>query len=341
MNKKRVLALVDGDIVAFSHAAAEEYGKELEDVNFAKIQMSMDSKMKHLLSRVGATEHITLLTGSINMRDDFADDYKANRDGTWRPANLKNAKAHLQVAWEGIYMDGLEADDLMACFARHKYELVMGKRGKILEMHRVGPCDFDEVVIISLDKDLRQVSQFGGVGPVIKHYQWEREGQGIGEKMTTVKDFGELKLILKASGKTTKKEVKGNGPKFFLWQMLTGDSTDGIMGCGVRELRVYKTGAKAGQEYYKRDGIGAVEAYEILEHITDYQSGLQKVIGAYIARFGDGWEEKLLATGRMLYMQHHIDDGVNIRLWHYNGAIIDRYNLKEKRIIPHIEYLHK
>lgn len=341
IKKKRVLGLVDGDMVAFSHAAAEEYGKDSEDINFAKIQMSMDSKMKFFGNRLGLTDMITFISPSTNMRHVIFPEYKGNRNGVWKPENLKNAKAHLMVAWNGMWSKGLEADDLLALFARWKYEPVMGKRNEIKELIKVGLCDYDEVWIISLDKDLRQLSQMDPNGPVIKHYQWERPGQNIGEKISIPKGYGELKCIIKQSSKGSKKEIKGDGPKFFLHQLLIGDSTDGVMGCGVEELKVYKTGKKAGEQYYRRDGVGAVESFELLNGTTTYQEGLKKVIGAYIIRFGDAWEEELLKNGRLVYMHHNVDEGRYVRLWHYRGEIIDRFDIKENRIIPHAEYLQK
>lgn len=343
INKKRVLLLVDGDMVAFSHCAAEEYGKDPEDINFAKIQMSIDSKMKFLSERLKATEVITFLSGSDNLRFDISEDYKSNREGVWRPDNLKNAKAYMQVAWNGYTFPHLEADDLMAMFARHDYEMVTGKRNVIKELVRLGPCTYDEVIIASLDKDLRQVGKLPGAisGPTIKHYQWERPSQNIGEKLLTVDGFGDLRCVIKQSGKTTKKEIKGEGIKFFLWQLLTGDGTDGVLGCGIREERIYKSGAKIGQRYMKRVGVGAVEAYELLKDVTDYRTGLKHVAAEYILRFADGWQEELVKAGRLLYMNHHVDDGHFVRLWHFDGKTIDRYDLKEKRIVSHEEYLQK
>lgn len=341
VTKKRVLVLVDGDMIAFSHAAAEEYGKELEDINFAKIQMSMDSKMKFIMERLGATDFYTTMSGSENMRNAITSDYKANREGVWRPHNLKNAKAHLLVGWNGIAKEGLEADDLMAMLARHEYEITMGKRNQIKEMRYVGPNNYDVVYIVSLDKDLRQVGRIGGKGPIIKHYQWERESQGIGEKVIQVEDFGELKVIIKPSGKSQKKEVKGNGPKFFLWQLLTGDSTDGVIGCGKQITAMYKSGAKAGQKYSKRGGVGAIEAFEILNGCTSYAQGLDLVKRHYILHFADGWQEALLKAGRLMYMAHMVDDGHLVRLWHFDGVTTDRYDLKEKRVVSHKEYLQR
>ena len=344
MGNKRKLLLIDGDMIAFSHCAAEEYGKEPEDVSFAKIQMSMDSKMEFLSKRLGATEVITLISGDTNMRHVIDPDYKANRDGVWRPDNLKNAKAHLMVAWNGMRMDGLEADDLMAMFARHDYEVVMGKLNRIKALIHKGPCTYDEVIIASLDKDLRQVGRLipNGDGPKITHYQWERESKGIGEKSIVVEGFGELRCIIKTDSKgNKKKEIKGEGPKFFLWQLLTGDSTDGVIGCGYQEKKVYKSGKKCGETYFRRCGVGAVEAFETLEHIDNYPAGLKAVAAKYIMQFADGWDEKLLTNGRQLYMAHMVDKGHFVRLWHYDGKTVDRFDLKENRIVPHAEYLQK
>lgn len=330
--KKKVLLLVDGDMVAFSHAAAEEYGKEPEEINFAKIQMSMEAKMDFMSKRLGATEVITLISGSNNMRNILCSEYKANRDGVWRPENLNNAKAVLMAAYDGIKMDFLEADDLIGILARNKVEMEMGKRGVIKSLHTtrlLTKDDYDEIYIASLDKDLKQI---GGRpdGPVIKHYRWETGNTG--EKIEIVSGFGELRCIIKDNGKTKKKEIKGFGPKFFLWQMLTGDPTDGVMGCGISETKIFKTGAKAGQEYQKRCGIGAVEAFELLDKVDNYADGLKAVATQYVMRFGDGWEQHLLTNGRLLYMSNTVAEGSKVRLWHYKSNVLEYFDLKTKTV---------
>lgn len=337
MVKKRILLLVDGDMVAFSHAAAEEYGKEPEDVNFAKIVSSMDAKMKFMADRLQATDVICLISGDTNMRHSLFPAYKANRDGVWRPDNLKNAKAHLMTCWDGLRMDGLEADDLCAMFSRFKYEMDMGKRGLIKGLEFKGiRDDYDEVYIASLDKDLAQIgkSNPAGNGAKIFMYRWETSTKG--EKIIPLSGFGELKLIIKTDGKgKQKKEVKGTGARFFLWQLLTGDGTDGIIGCGIREKKVYKSGAKCGQEYMKRDGVGAIAAYEMLAHVNSYAEGLSIVQTQYLLRFGDGWAENLLTNGRLLYMANMVDEGHLVRMWHYNPKIVDRFDLKTKQLVMH------
>lgn len=335
VSKKKILLLVDGDMVAFSHAAAEEYGKEPQDISFAKIQASMDSKMDFMSKRLEATKTICCISGDTNMRHVISPDYKANRDGVWRPENLKNAKAALMTCWDGLKMDGIEADDLIAMLARFDYEMVMGKRGLIKELIYKGLNTYDEVIIATLDKDLAQLgkSNPAGNGPTIKHYRWET--QHSGEKLTTVTGFGELKCIIKTDSKgRKKKEIKGNGAKFFLWQLLTGDGTDGVLGCGIRETAVWKSGAKCGQEYQKRFGVGAVEAFELLDNIDSYADGLKVIFTQYIIRFGDGWQEQLLINGRLLYMANMVDEGHKVRMWHYDSRIVDHFDLKLNKLVP-------
>lgn len=337
MSKERILLLVDGDMVAFSHAAAEEYGKEPEDINFAKIVSSMDAKMKFMADRLRATDVICLISGDTNMRHTLLPAYKANRDGVWRPDNLNNAKAHLMTCWDGLKMDGLEADDLCAMLSRFKYEMQMGKRGLIKSLEFKGVRDdYDKVYIASLDKDLAQIgkSNPAGNGTRIFMYRWETATKG--EKITEVSGFGELKCIIKTDKKgAKKKEIKGTGAKFFLWQLLTGDGTDGIIGCGVREKRVRKSGAKCGQEYMKRIGVGAVEAFDLLNNVESYAVGLGIVQTQYLLRFGDGWAENLLINGRLLYMANMVDEGTKVRMWHYNPAIVDRFDLKTTELVLH------
>lgn len=336
MEKKRILLLVDGDMIAFSHAAAEEYGKPEEEINFAKIVQSMDSKMKFLINRLEATDYIVCFSDSTNFRHVLEPNYKANRDGVWRPVNLKNAKAMLMTAWEGCWKPGIEADDLLGMLAKFKYDLKMGKRGEIKSMTNLGPrTDYDEVIIATLDKDIPQIGKANPAAPgaKIKHYRWETPHAG--EKLRTVEGFGELKCIIKQSGKTKKKEIKGNGAKFFLHQMLIGDSTDGIMGCGNLVDKIYKTGAKAGQAYQRREGVGAVESFELLDKATTYAEGLQIVMQQYRRFFGANWEKEFILTGRLVYMAIHMVEGTKVRLWHYDPKVVEYVETKTMTFIPH------
>ena len=71
-----------------------------------------------------------------------------------------------------------------------------------------------------------------------------------------------------------------------LWkQMLTGDGIDNILGCANKVKKVYKTGAKKGEEYMSRVGIGPKKADEILESVKSNQFPA-RVLVEYISMFG-------------------------------------------------------
>ncbi|MBG6242969.1 MAG: hypothetical protein EKE20_14625 [Candidatus Symbiopectobacterium sp. Dall1.0] len=322
----KTIVLVDGDMVAFSHSAAEEYGKEDEDISFSRIQNSMDAKLEYISKRLQADEVKVFLSGHKNFRFVINKEYKSNRDGVWRPFNLENAKAHLKTCWDAYSMDGVEADDLLSCFAKFDYEIELGKFNKIQKLTNKGRHD-NKVYIASLDKDLAQVG--------CTLYQWETPHKG--EKQIHVEGFGELNLIIKDNGKSKKKEVKGTGAKFFLWQLLVGDGTDGILGCGRREENTYKTGKKAGQRYLKRVGVGAVEAYELLKNCQTYPEGLRTVMSQYITRFGSEWKNELISNGRLLYMVNNITDGNKALMWHYNTDVKEYFDLKRQCLVVPVE----
>lgn len=294
--KKKKIGLIDGDLLIFSICAAVEYGQEPQDVDFNQIGMSIDSKLAFLKSYLEFDEMRVFLSGKNNLRFKIMPEYKANRATVWRPFHLKNAQAHVRCFWDAETVDGLEADDLMALHQKPD----------------------GSTTIVTLDKDLLQISG--------QHYRWETQHQG--EVHTFVEGSGKLWI----HEKPKKKEVKGNGLRFFLWQLLVGDPTDGIMGCGSMQDCVYKTGVKAGQAYQKRVGVGAIGAYKILEHCVQYKTGLAKVIEQYKKFFGDKWEEEILKQGRCLWMARGMRDGL-VPLWHWNPSIKDMFDLEAQEII--------
>lgn len=297
--------LLDGDLAIFSICAACEYGAEEGAVNFNDIARAIDGKFKFLQNRVGASKMRVFLTDSYNFRTTIMEEYKANRDDVWRPYHLKNAQAYVRAYFDAESVVGLEADDLMAIHQKTD----------------------GTTIIATIDKDLLQLAG--------DHYKWET--QHAGEEFITVSGFGDLRVIEKKSGKTTKKEVKGQGPIFFCHQLLIGDGTDGVIGCGVRESVQVKTGAKAGEWKEKRVGVGAVTSYELLKKTTSYKEALQKVILEYKKVFGDKWEHNLLRNGRALFMTRKMveENGENlIRLWHWRGVEnVEWLNLSTKELV--------
>jgi len=72
--------------------------------------------VKQSLSRVKedteADEFIPIVSGHGNFRHDIYPEYKANRRDQPRPPYLKEARQYVIDHWDGMFVDGLEADDV-------------------------------------------------------------------------------------------------------------------------------------------------------------------------------------------------------------------------------------
>lgn len=305
---KPLTILIDGDLAIFSICAACEYGQEPQDVNFGDITRAIDGKMDYLMSRVGATERRIFLTDSYNFRTTVMEEYKANRKDVWRPYHLKNAQAYVRAVYDAESVVGLEADDLMAM--NQKLD--------------------GSTIIATIDKDLLQVPGL--------HYKWETQHKG--EEFIEVDKFGELVLTVKvkeSKGKVTKtKDVSGKGAIFFCHQLLIGDGTDGVIGCGKEVESTYKTGANAGKTRTLRKGVGEVSSYEILKDVKSYGEGLTKVIAEYKKVHGADWEKHLQRNGRALYMTKVMKSNElcqnMIKLWNWTSKETHWLNLDTKEI---------
>lgn len=130
-------------------------------------------------------------------------------------------------------------------------------------------------VICSRDKDLRMVPGF--------HYSW---ACGEHQKEKPLYYISELEAT-----------------KFFWCQMLTGDwGTDHIPGCAKIVDAIWKTGAKAGESYRKRQGIGPVQAEKLLSVAETEQDMYNIVKQSYQDIFGEQWSQMMLEQGRLLYI---------------------------------------
>lgn len=83
----------------------------------------------------------------------------------------------------------------------------------------------------------------------------------------------------------------------FFFQMLIGDSTDNIPGCGEKLEVMW-----GGKLQLRRKGIGKKEATWLLENITDRWSMYHTVRMEYYKRFENHWEEKMLENARLLFV---------------------------------------
>lgn len=283
--------LIDGDLLVYACCSAAEYGNELVDVQLDKILESIDSKIMYIKNRVNAERVRVFFSGDNNFRFVVMPEYKANREFVERPYYLKAAKSYATYKWDAEMVDCMEADDLMC-----------------IHQDSIGGT----TIIATIDKDMMQCRGH--------HYRWETVHQG--EKFTHVTGNGMLEIQHKVSATTGKitKAVKGNGPLFLCWQLLVGDPTDGILGCGIRETKIRKTGKNAGETYETRIGVGAVGAYELLANCESYGQGMQVVRNEYRKLFGEKWEAEILKQGRCLYMVTRYVGEHHIQLWHHDTA---------------------
>ena len=146
----------------------------------------------------------------------------------------------------------------------------------------------EDTVIWSLDKDLRQIP-----------------GNHLDEASRYVIRVDEEGALVKLGSK-----IKFNGGKGFLFQLLIGDSTDYILGCGVRVPADTKMGEK-------RKGIGASKAYNMLIG-KSYSEGLEVVKMAYKDIHGDNWQQALETQANLLFMIRE-QQGELVKLWTFDN----------------------
>lgn len=293
--------LIDGDLLVFSSCAAVEYNKSPEDYTLAEILTNIEGRILAMKRRLRARNIRIFFTDEDNFRYQIHSGYKAHRKDAWIPPSLSAAKSHVMVMFHGEKVAGLEADDLLA--ANQKQD--------------------GTTIIATIDKDIPQVRGM--------HYRWETPHAG--EKVFEVDGMGTLEKVV--NPKNNKTAIKGNGIRFFCYQLLIGDPTDGVMGCGKLVDKIYKTGAKAGQAYTQRVGVGPVEAFELLQYAITYPRCMGIVIQQYQKCFGDSWKEELLKNGRCLFMVNKIREDGKFQIWHYEGAEFENswYDPVQKAVV--------
>ena len=183
-----MIALVDGDIVAYRCAASAEHDPE------GIATWRVNELVETILREVGADSFQVFLTGEDNFRYQIFPEYKANRLGKPRPVHLAACQRRLVEEWGATYVGGMEADDALG----------------------IQQCasELDNSIICSIDKDLLQIPGW--------HYNFVRKERTY---VTPV-----------------------DGLRHFYYQLLVGDSSDGIRGA---------------------DGIGPVKAKKILADAVD------------------------------------------------------------------------
>ena len=276
---------IDGDLIVYQTCCIFN---EDDDLSRRQIIKYINKKIDNLMSSAECDTYIMFVTTNTNFRDDLVDDYKANRDPKDRPINLSWAKRWCTENLNTHYHAKLEADDLLGIFMN------------------------DNTILWSLDKDLRQIPG--------KHLD------DATQKVIEISEEGIIRVDEKtsSSGKITKK-VYFDGTIGFYYQLLIGDDTDYIVGCGKRLPAVYKSGPNRGKSYVKRKGVGPLAAVKILTKAvinkgknTLLEAALNSVVMEYRKVYGQEWKENLETQANLLFMVREIEGEV-IKRWTFDG----------------------
>lgn len=134
-----MIALIDGDLIAFRCAASAE--NEEEHIAIARAEELLDQ----IITKVEATEYKLYLSGKSNFRKKIYPEYKANRNEKPKPKWLTSVREFLiEQQHAELAHDDLETDDML------------------------GIEQTEDTIICSLDKDLLQIPG--------KHFQWAISG---------------------------------------------------------------------------------------------------------------------------------------------------------------------
>lgn len=89
----------------------------------------------------------------------------------------------------------------------------------------------------------------------------------------------------------------------FFYQMLIGDGTDNIPGCGAKEEMMW-----GGNLVMRRKGIGSKAAIKLIGNVTNKWHLYHIVRMEYFKRFDTAWEEKMLENARLLFVGQNEND---------------------------------
>jgi len=200
-----LIPLIDGDLVAYrACAAGSRDGETLEQV-CARFDGLVDEFIWDAAGWSTDVYHM-YFTGYRNYRKEIIPSYKANRKSSEKPRYLSEVITHAVEHWSAEVCNGYEADD-----------------GICMKAYELG---LDKVVIVSADKDFRQI-------PTTIYSTYDQK--------TTV---------------VTEEEAEYN----FWKQALTGDSVDNIKGIpGIGPRKAEKILSKEEYGYW---GMTVAAAYE-------------------------------------------------------------------------------
>lgn len=253
-------ALIDGDMLVYQCC----YSDAVKD-GLNAVKRVWDTKINTILTKCRAESHKTFLTGGENnFRFTVCPNYKDNRAEREKPKFYHELRAWAVADRGATMIDDAEADDAL-CYTHN----------------RVADIALEHTIICTDDKDLDMVPGW--------HYRLR-----TAECYLVEADYGTFDI--KRTDKGLKIRVRG--PVAFYYQMLIGDSTDGIPGLGqpAEETR-------AAFNLRKAKGCGPVCAYTMLEACESLLDASYVVACAYKAKYGPTWYTEYLTQARLLWMQ--------------------------------------
>lgn len=276
--------LIDGDIIAFSSAAAaqaiwvDDAGWHTPIANEREGEAIVDNMLHGLKKGLGAGSFEVILSDPTeNWRKQVDPTYKTNRKDTARPLLLSHLKAYLQLKHKAYWWAGLEADDVLGIMATSP--LAFPEQGD----PRLGVCPHPpgtKRVVVGRDKDFKSIP---GLHHSIK--------QDIGPN-------GEM-LVRQVS--------PWEADKFHLMQTLAGDRVDGYYGCpgigmdraeGIIDAPMRLVPAKG----VKTRGVNKGEA--VTRWVGEPTTDLWACIVSHYEKMGLG-ETEALVTARLARILRH------------------------------------
>lgn len=273
------LVLIDADILRYEVGAVQLDHQFIAGAKVpapsAFIEDLVRNRVEKIIENTGATHFLLFFTGKGNFRFDIAKQqpYKGNRGDSEKPYHWKTVDTYLRNAYPSHIFEALgnEADDELGILQLHS---IYKKEYKLLPTasERLKDLNVTELLtaIASRDKDLGTVEGW--------HYRW-----ACGEFQPEVP----LHYI-----------SKFDGYKFFFKQMLTGDDTDNICGCGEKREMMW-----GGSLCMRRKGVGEKGAWDLLNGLTSVQEMFNLVKTQYIDFFGEeAADDKLLENAKLLFI---------------------------------------
>lgn len=265
----RTHLLIDGDIIAFSSAAAaqaiwvDDAGWHTPIANEREGEAIVDNMLHGLKQGLKAQSFEVILSDPTeNWRKQVDPTYKTNRKDTARPLLLSHLKAYLQLKHKAYWWAGLEADDVLG-----------------IEM-TTNSLMVERLICVGRDKDFKSIP---GLHHSIK--------QDIGPN-------GEM-LVRQVS--------QWEADKFHLMQTLAGDRVDGYYGCpgigmdraeGIVDAPMRLVPAKG----VKTRGVNKGEA--VTRWVGEPTTDLWACIVSHYEKMGLG-ETEALVTARLARILRH------------------------------------